>query len=172
MKRIFVIGVSGSGKTTLAAKVAKKLNIEHLDKDDAYWLPGWVRRNPEEHDKIIDAFTNKDKWVISGNSSDLSSPIWRRCDTIIWLDYGILRCCYRSVIRTIRRVRKSEKCCGGNYESISRFFSKNSILIWSLTSFKKRRRSYGAAFSKHEKGKQYIRFKTPKETESWLQKIL
>ncbi len=168
MKRIFVIGVSGSGKTTLAAKLSKKLRIDHLDKDDAYWLPGWIKRDTKEHDKVIDKFTSKDQWVISGNTSDLSSPIWKRCDTVIWLDYGILRCCYRSIIRTIRRVRNSEECCGGNYESVSRFFSKNSILIWSIASFRKRQKGYGKIFSKPDIKKQYIRLKTPKDTERWF----
>lgn len=171
MKRIFIIGVSGSGKTTLAEKVAKKLKVKHLDKDDAYWLPGWIKRDTKEHDKIIDKFTKQDKWVISGNTSDLSSPIWKRCDAVIWLDYGILRCCYRSIIRTIRRVRDSEKCCGGNYESISRFFSKNSILIWSITSFRKRQKVYGEFFSRPDNKKQYIRLESPKDTESWFNKI-
>jgi adenylate kinase family enzyme len=171
MKRIFVIGVSGSGKTTLAAKLSKKLNREHLDKDDAYWLPGCIKRSTKEHDEIIDDFTKKDKWVISGNSSDLSSPIWRRCDTVIWLDYGILRCCYRSILRTLRRIKNSEECCGGNYESLSRFLSKNSILVWSIASFKKRQRVYGKIFSSPGHKKQYIRLKAPRETESWFRKL-
>lgn len=165
MKRIFVIGVSGSGKTTLAAKLAKKLKIKHLDIDDAYWLPGWVERPTKEHDKIIDEFTNKDKWIISGNTSDLSSPIWERCDTIIWLDYSISRCLYQSIFRSIRRIQNSEICCGGNYESVSRFFSKNSILVWIITSFWKRKRIYTKVFStKLFPNKEYLQFKNPKTT--------
>jgi len=41
MKRIVIGGSIGSGKSTLAKKIAKKLNIEHIELDSLVWLSDW-----------------------------------------------------------------------------------------------------------------------------------
>ena len=39
MRRIHILGAAGGGKTTLGRALAERLDVAHLDTDDAYWLP-------------------------------------------------------------------------------------------------------------------------------------
>jgi adenylate kinase family enzyme len=91
MKRIIVVGTSGCGKTTLANNLSKALGIPCIDLDDHYWLPGWQKRNTEEFYTIIEELTKGKLWIISGNYSEVRHLTWARCDTVIWLDYSMLR---------------------------------------------------------------------------------
>ncbi|MCH9753295.1 MAG: AAA family ATPase [Alphaproteobacteria bacterium] len=169
LKRVFIIGTSGCGKTTLAKKLSKKLTLEHLDTDDCYWLPEWKPRPEKEYKNILEDFTKKDQWIISGNSSDINSPIWLRCDTVIWLDYSIFRCLYQSICRSIKRIRSSEVCCGGNRETMKLFFSRKSIILWVLGSFFRRKSIYSEIFSSQESSsKLYLRITNPQLTGLWL----
>lgn len=169
MKRIFIVGTSGCGKTTLANNLGSILNIPSIDVDDHYWLPGWQQRDEKEFESIITKLAKTDSWVISGNSS--KAIIFERCDTIIWLDYSIWRCLYWGLRRSIRRMMSSETCCGGNYETLGLLFSKSSIFVWIITSFRKRKSKYTQLFSHQQNGRSYLRFTSPNEVASWIKEM-
>lgn len=172
MKRIIVAGVSGSGKTHTARVISKLLNIPHFDLDNYYWESGWVGKDRQQFNEIVSDLTSNNTWVISGNFSNTEMPIFERCDHIIWLDYSIFRCLAQSFARSIRRIIKKEPCCNGNFESFRQlFFSKNSIILWVLTSYNKRRTFYNQLFSSNYKTKTLIKFSSIDETNAWLKKL-
>jgi adenylate kinase family enzyme len=172
MKRIIVAGVSGSGKTYTAKAISTLLDIPHFDLDNYYWEPGWQDKDRQEFNDIVNALTEKDCWIISGNFSNTEMPIFKRCDYIIWLDYSIFRCLAQSFMRSIRRIIKKEPCCNGNFETFKQlFFSKNSIIAWVLTSYNKRRDFYNMLFVKDIQEKTFLRFSSPKETNIWLKTL-
>ena len=172
MKRIIVAGVSGSGKTYTAKAISESLSIAHFDLDNYYWESGWKEKNRQKFNEIVSNLTSNDAWVISGNFSNIEMPIFERCDHIIWLDYSIFRCLAQSFTRSVRRIIKKEPCCNGNFETFKQlFFSKNSIILWVLSSYNKRRTFYNQLFSSNNKTKNLIKFSSINETNAWLKKL-
>ena len=165
MKRIFIIGHSGSAKTTLAKELGSKLNIDAYDIDDYYWLPSWQERKTEDFIKLISNVIDKETWVFSGNSSKLKNLLWDNCDTVIWLDYSIMRCMYGALKRMIHNIMKRESVCNGNCESFTKTFSNIFDILFS---YNKKKKAYGKYFENKIEGKDYIVFKAHKETDHWL----
>lgn len=84
-------------------------------------------------------------WVLDGNYSRTQPIKWREVDYILWLDYGFCRTLWQAVRRACRRAAsKSELWPGtGNRESFRRsFFSRESIVLWTIRTYSKNRRKY------------------------------
>lgn len=172
MKRIIIIGTSGCGKTTLGIRLSKILQLPAIDLDDYHWLPNWQERDDKEFSQIVSNIIKQKSWIISGNYSQVRDLIWHKSDTIIWLDYSLIRCFWQAFYRTCHRIILNEPCCNGNYENIRMiFFSKYSILLWVLTSYKTRKITYNACFNNQMHNKIYLRFNNPRETNYWLNNL-
>ena len=170
MDRIVIIGVTGSGKSTLAKRLAEKLHYPVIELDDLHWSPGWVAAEKEDFRQTVARAASADKWVAVGNYSIVSDILWPRADTLVWLDVSLPCAFGRLVRRTIRRARNKEAVCNGNYETIVRAFSKNSIILWLFKSYFKKKREFGTVFrDKNQPGiRNYVRLRTPREIESFL----
>ncbi|MCP5506852.1 MAG: adenylate kinase [Chlamydiales bacterium] len=148
--KIMIIGTSGSGKTTLGRRISASLGHPHTDLDDLFWLPGWVR-HPDDHvikniNKIVDA----DRWVITGNYTSIGSKhIWPEAELIIWLDYSIWRCLWQGIKRSVHHIIRKEPMCNGNYEKWSRLLGSESILLWIITTHRKRKKRYTQLLQPH-----------------------
>ena len=60
-----------------------------------------------------------------------------------WLDYSLLVIMGRLLRRTFRRALGHHELWSGNRESLRRaFFSRRSILLWALQTYRRRRREY------------------------------
>jgi adenylate kinase family enzyme len=81
-------------------------------------------------------------WVIDGNYSAI-----RRChldapDLFVWLDFPLHVTFARLLKRSLVRSWTAEPCCNGNRESFRRtFLHRESILLWALTSHRRRMRN-------------------------------
>ena len=170
MERIVIIGVTGSGKSTLAKRLAEKLRYPVIELDDLHWSPGWVAADKEVFRQTVARAASAGKWVAVGNYSIVSDLLWSRADTLIWLDVSLPRALGRLVRRTIQRARNNEAVCNGNYETIARAFSKDSIILWLFKSYFKKKREFGVVFrDKNQPGiRNYVRLRTLQETESFL----
>ena len=147
MQRIVIIGATGSGKSTLAQRIAAVLALPVIDLDDVSWQPGWVPISKEQLHRSVDRLTAGPAWVINGNYSLLRDLVWSRADAVIWLDYPLPLVLRQLLRRTCRRIWAKESVCGGNVETVSRFFSKDSIMLWLFKSYWKKRREYGMCFA-------------------------
>ena len=136
-EKIIITGCTCSGKTTLGKKIANRLSLHQIDLDDYHFLPNWVEKDKSTFLKDINvAIDGKDSWVVAGNYNTLvKDTIWKQANTIIWLDYPLGLVLHRYFIRTFRRVFYKEPCCGGNYETLSRTFSKDSLFLWIFKSY-------------------------------------
>lgn len=151
LQRIIVVGTSCSGKTTLARNIAQKLNLMHIELDALYWGPDWYPRPKEEFRKLVKKAVNRETWVADGNYGIVRDIVWTRADTLIWLNYPFLTVFCRALTRTIRRAITREELFSGNRESFAvSFFSKDSILLWVLKTYSRRKRDY-PGFFKDEK---------------------
>ncbi|MBY0462125.1 MAG: adenylate kinase [Alphaproteobacteria bacterium] len=171
-QRIIIVGTSGSGKSTLGEEIGKKLGIPNIELDTLFWQPNWVRSPPEIFIKTVDKLTNQESWVIDGNYSLVRHITFTKGDTLIWLDYPFLLVFYRAFKRSVSRIFKKEKLWGTNYETLTRFFSKNSILVWVLQTHWRRKRTYTRIIQEGEYSHLHvIRLKSPKETREFLKNL-
>lgn len=171
-QRIIIVGTSGSGKSTLGVKISKKLGIPNIELDRLYWQPNWIQRSEEIFIREVDKLTDQKAWVIDGNYSKVRHVIFSKGDTLVWLDYPFYLAFYRAFKRSLRRIFKKEKLWGTNYETLSRFFSKNSILVWVIQTHWKRKKTYTRLIEEGEYSHLHvIRLKSPKETKRFLEGI-
>jgi adenylate kinase family enzyme len=142
-KRIVIIGTSCSGKSTLAKKISKKLNIIHYELDQYYWKENWTTLSNDEFKNIVQNLISNETWVICGNYSNVRNIIWNRSTDIIWLNYPFYIVFFRAIKRSFIRALKKEIVCNGNIETFRQsFFSKDSIILWVIKTYWKRKKEY------------------------------
>ncbi|RCI96601.1 adenylate kinase, partial [Klebsiella pneumoniae] len=142
---INVVGTSGSGKSTLARRLAHRLELPWIELDRLYWRPNWQGAPDEAFFAAIAAATATPGWVLDGNYNRSRSVKWRAVDLVIWVDYGFWRTLRQAVWRAASRAwRHQELWPGtGNCESFRRSFcSRESIILWTLKTWRQHRRRY------------------------------
>lgn len=107
LKKIVIIGSGGTGKSTLGRKLSEKLgvNLYHLDK--IHWKPNWERNDLTHFYNELDQILVKEEWIIDGNYFDSLERRMLHSDTIIFLDFGTLRCITNVIKRRISYHNKS-----------------------------------------------------------------
>jgi len=146
--KINVVGTSGSGKSTLARLIARELAIPYVEMDRLYWRADW-QGTPDDAflEKLESALTASADWVLDGNYNRTRPVKWRDVDLVVWVDYGFARTLCQAVARAFKRAwRKQELWPGtGNRESFRRaFFSRESIILWMLKTWRSNRARYEA----------------------------
>ena len=138
--RFVVVGTSGSGKSTFASALAVAMNCPYIELDRLYWRPDWKAVPHEQFDQAVRASTDADRWVADGNYSAVRDLLWSRATHIVWLNFGRTTVFSRVLLRTVSRALMRTKLSHGNRESLRMaFFSKESILLWSYSTFAKNR---------------------------------
>lgn len=169
LQRFSIVGVSGSGKTTLGAQLSRRLNLPVADLDEMHWLPGWQTVPEAEFRTKLRAVIEGEGWIISGNYSSVRGEVWAQAQVVVWLDYSFPFVAGRLLKRTFRRVVRGETCCNGNRETLRLTFSKDSILLWLLKTYRRRRRSYLHLLDHPDCAHLQIhRFTSPRQTQRWL----
>jgi adenylate kinase family enzyme len=174
MKRIVIVGTTGSGKTTLAERLAERMGLLCIDLDVLNWRPNWQMAPQDEFVEQVTTAVAHDSWVVSGNYSRVRHLIWLRADTLVWLDYPWHIVLGRLFRRTIRRIRTQEDLWGtGNRESWHKqFFSRDSLFIWFLRTYHRRRREYPILLQQPDYAHLVVyRFASPLDAESWVQNV-
>ncbi|PQJ78531.1 AAA family ATPase [Polaribacter porphyrae] len=164
-RKIIITGTTCTGKTTLGKKLAKEFNISQIDLDDFHFLPNWIEKEKAVFVKDVIAETEKHKeWIVSGSyQSLLKDTIWQEATLIVWLDYPLSLILRRYFIRTYRRIVLKEKCCGENYETLSKTFSKESLFLWILKTYWHRKRRMKDWKENDFSHKEWMILKNPKE---------
>jgi adenylate kinase family enzyme len=173
MNRISVVGTSGSGKTMFAGKLSKILSVPHVELDALNWEADWTTAPPDVFRSRVRAAISADRWVVDGNYSKIvRGLVWERADTVVWLNYSFPVTLYRIVSRTLRRLITREECCNGNRESLRITLSRDSIVLWVLQTYHRRRAEYPALLATLEKrGAQIIMLHSPREADRWLARL-
>lgn len=141
--RYVVVGTSGAGKSTFAQALAKQRNLSYVELDSLFWGPDWTPVDPAEFARRVATATRADVWVADGNYSAVRPALWGRATDIIWLNFGRVTVFSRILRRTIYRSTTGEALWAGNKDSLRKaFFSRESILLWSVTTYTKNRVKY------------------------------
>jgi len=171
LQRIAVIGTSGSGKTTLARELSSRLALAHVELDALHWDADWSPTPAAIFLQRAEAALGGDAWVVDGNYPEVRDLIWRRADTIVWLDYRLSLIMWRLTLRTFRRVATREVLWNGNRERdlSAHFFSRDSIFLWALRTYELRRREYPVLLASPAFAHlRTVRLPSPRATSVWL----
>jgi adenylate kinase family enzyme len=173
-RRINVIGCSGSGKSTFARALAERLDLNFVELDAFQHQANWRTAEREEFLGYVAEAVKAEAWVIDGNYSMIRPTVWPLLDTIIWLDYPMSTCLWRVWKRTFFRWARREILWNGNREHLWwHFFSRNSLLLWVLTSHREKRRQFGDLFASPDlQAKTLIRFDSPRQTQKWFRQLI
>ncbi|WP_251977337.1 adenylate kinase [Salinicola avicenniae] len=173
-ERINVIGTSASGKTTLAYRLAEVLDLPVIEMDRLQWRPNWQMAPDEtflaELSAALDATPG---WVLDGNYHRTREIKWRNVDMIVWVDTSFWRTLRQAVSRAIRRIRAQEELWPGtgNRESLRRtFFSRDSVLLWMLKTWRSHRRRYETVMQAPRYAHiRFVRLRNRREVESFIE---
>ena len=110
---------------------------------------------------------------MDGNYSQVRDIAWGRADTLVWLDYALPLVLWRVISRTVRRIVSREELWSGNRESLrTAFLSRDSIILWALTSYHRRREEYPRLFREPEYSHlRVVRLRSPRQADRWLQEM-
>lgn len=173
-KRIAVVGATGSGKSTLARKLAEKLALDYIELDALQWGPNWTAVSSDTLREKVGQATLVPRWVCDGNYSITRDIIWPRAEALIWLDYRLSTIFWRLLWRTWRRWRTHEELWNVNHERLFDQFmlwSDRSLFLWLFKSYGQHKREYPHLFTRPEyRHLKVLHFKTPAETDVWLNK--
>lgn len=171
-QRISVVGTSGSGKTTLARQISQSLDIPHIELDALHHEPNWTEAPIDVFRKRVEQSLSANRWVVDGNYSTVRDLVWSRADTVILLDYPLPLIMKRVVWRTFRRVVTQEELWNGNRETWQTTFSRDSIILWVLQTYRKRRKEYPILFKQPEYTHlKVVHMRSPKTTQAWLSSL-
>jgi adenylate kinase family enzyme len=172
LQRVVVIGVTGAGKTTFARDLAFRLGYPHIEMDAIYWLPNWVERPVEDFREKISTALLGDQWTTDGNYSKVRDIVWGRADTVVWLDYPLWLILWRLLRRTLTRILRQEELWNGNRETFRNHMSRDSLFVWALKTYHRRRREYPLLFQQSEYAHlTIVRLHSPRSAQAWLDQV-
>jgi adenylate kinase family enzyme len=168
-RRISVVGTIGSGKTTFARKTSQLLSAPHIELDALHWEPNWVEAPNDLFRERVKQSLQGDSWVVDGNYHQVRDIVWSRADTVVWLDYPFRTIMSRLARRTLRRILTREELWNGNQEHIRGLFTGDSVFLWAIRTYRKRRRQYPILLSSPENSHlTVVRLRSPREAAEFL----
>jgi len=107
---------------------------------------------------------------VDGNYQVIRDIVWRRADTLVWLNYSFVTVWLRGLNRTFHRCMTGQELYSGNREFFQKaLLSRESILLWILQTHWKRRREYHVLLSKSEWSHlRVIEHRRPRDTDGFL----
>jgi adenylate kinase family enzyme len=143
--RIVVWGVTGSGKTTLARQLGTTLELPVVELDAIRHANGWDSTDWDDFRSILAQRLDhyEDGWVLEGSYSRIMDAYLSRADTLLWLHLPWRVSFARLLRRTVARAWDQQPLYNehGPHESWRQsFLSRNSILWWSLSTYRSRER--------------------------------
>jgi adenylate kinase family enzyme len=167
--RVIVIGTSATGKSTFAQQLATIKSMPLVQLDPLFWDKDWTPKPKEEFIRLIEAATAQNEWLVDGNYGAVREQLWSKANVVIWLNYSLPVVLWRGLKRTVKRVISQQELWHGNKESFRRsFLSRESILVWILTTHARRTREFEALKASGEYTLEWIEFKHPRQAKQWL----
>ena len=169
--RVNIIGTSGSGKTTFGRQLAEILGIPFIEIDAIFWGPNWSPLEDAVLCSRLAEALDGDHWVLDGNYSRTTPVKWERVEVVIWIDFSFPRTLWQAVARAAQRlISKEELWPGtGNRETLQVLFSKESIVLWTITSYRRKRKNIINMMAAQEfQHIQFHQLRSPAETAAYL----
>jgi adenylate kinase family enzyme len=106
VRRVVIIGRGASGKSALAVQLADITRLPVIELDEIFWQPGLVATPSDQWVAIQVELVKGEKWIIDGDLGpyDVVDVRLRAADTVIFLDFSLVRCAWRAIRRSRERV--------------------------------------------------------------------
>ena len=106
MKRVLILGRGGSGKSTLAAKLGEITGLPVIELDKLFWQPGLEPMPRAEWVKTQRRLVEQERWIMDGDLGQYDAVEVRfpATDTIILLDFALVRCAWQALWRGRERI--------------------------------------------------------------------
>ena len=106
MKRVVIIGPGASGKSTLARQLGQITGLRVIELDKVFWQPGLLETPQDHWVELQRQLVGEPEWIMDGDLGpyDAIEVRLRAADTIIFLDFSLVRCAWRAVRRSRERL--------------------------------------------------------------------
>ena len=168
MHKILVIGCCGAGKSTFSKKLQAILELELIHLDQYYHKPNWEEPKKVEWEKRVNNLVQKPSWIMDGNYSETMDIRIKNADTIIYLDYPILKCFWRVIKRVFKYngIQRSDMANGCKEEFDLEFLY--FVLMFNI----RFRKEILTKLNLVKDKKEVCVFKTDKQADKFLAQIL
>jgi hypothetical protein len=105
MRRVVILGRGAAGKSTAAVALGERTGLPVIELDKHFWLAGTTPTPPTEWTRKQTELIAGDRWIIDGDLGpydDLPARL-AAADTVIVLDFSLLRCAWRAARRSRER---------------------------------------------------------------------
>jgi adenylate kinase family enzyme len=102
VQRVVIVGPGAAGKTVLAARLGVLTRLPVIELDKVFWRAGLAPTPRGEWAAAQREMAAQPRWIMDGDLGpyDVAEIRFRVADTIIFLDFGRLRCAWRAVRRS------------------------------------------------------------------------
>jgi adenylate kinase family enzyme len=174
-RKIAVYGNSGSGKTTVGRELGRKLGVPYIELDSIFhYRPRWEDRETEDFREQVRLLLEQhtDGWVFDGNYSVVRELILGEADTAVWLELPFPVVYFRLAWRTISRAARRQPLWNGNEETLKQtFLTKDSMLLWGITSWRRSRRNTAQALRQTPHNAAIHVLRSPREVRGFLASV-
>jgi len=167
VKRVAVLtSASGNGGTTFGRELASRLGVPFHELDALFWRQGWEETPADEFRALVEPIVASEAWVVDGScQSRIGDLVLRNADLVVWLDLPMYVWLPRQLRRTFGRIARRERLWNGNRETVrNAFFSRESLLLFSLRWYRPRRRRYPERLAPFP----FVRLRSTQEVERFL----
>ena len=105
MRRVVILGPGASGKSTLAIQLSDMTGLPLVELDKVFWRPGLAATPRDEWVTIQERLLRQNGWILDGDLGPYDAVEVRlhAADTIIFLDFSLVRCAWRAFRRSRER---------------------------------------------------------------------
>jgi adenylate kinase family enzyme len=105
VKRVVILGRGASGKSTLARRLGDITGLPVIEVDKIFWQPGLIATPREQWVAMQEKLVAGDRWIIEGDLGpyDAVEVRLRAADTILFLDFSLVRCAWQAIRRSRAR---------------------------------------------------------------------
>ena len=167
MKKILVLGCCGAGKSTFSKKIHSILKLDLIHLDSHYHKPNWVEPEKEEWEKVLKQILNRENFIIDGTYIESLDERIKKSDTIIYLDYSLIKCFFRVIKRVLIDFgKKRSDMAPGCKEEFDLEF------LWFVLTFNNKfRKEIRQKLNLIKDEKNVFVFKTDKQADKFLEQI-
>ncbi|HTW49825.1 MAG TPA: hypothetical protein VMD92_17845 [Acidobacteriaceae bacterium] len=100
-----ILGRGASGKSTLARRLGEITRLPVIELDKVFWQPGLAATPHDAWAALQEKLAAGDRWIMDGDLGpyDVVEVRLRRADTVILLDFSLVRCAWRAILRSRER---------------------------------------------------------------------
>jgi adenylate kinase family enzyme len=171
---VSIVGNAGAGKSRFAQRLVAELGAPWVELDAIHHLPNWQPVEADVFYAVVDKIASTDAWVIDGNYRTVvvDGPVWRRADTVVWLDLPRWTVMRQVTVRSLRRVVRRERLWNDNQEPVRNLLAWDphlSIIRWAWAQHHKYQDRFGSAMASAELSHlEFVRITSRRQAKAFL----